>query len=131
LNISAPDKHQILDCFFLEQEIIIMPQQHAYVGDLIIAPEGTRMEYTRYGFFQQVRNTTSLMDQRLGKSGLKVSKIILGAMSYGSKDWQKWVLEEEDALPLLEHAYKVGINTWDTVSPTHSVFSRPSSNSDM
>ena len=53
---------------------------------------------------------------RLGQSGLKVSKIILGAMSYGSKDWQKWVLEENEALPLLEHAYKVGINTWDTVS---------------
>jgi aryl-alcohol dehydrogenase-like predicted oxidoreductase len=36
-------------------------------------------------------------------------------MSYGSKDWQEWVLEEAEALPLLEHAYKVGINTWDTV----------------
>lgn len=53
---------------------------------------------------------------RLGDSGLKVSKIILGAMSYGSKEWAKWVLEEEESLPLLEHAYKVGINTWDTVS---------------
>ena len=44
----------------------------------------------------------------LGKSGLKVSKIILGAMSYGSPDWQDWVLDEEKSLPLLEHAYKVG-----------------------
>ena len=51
----------------------------------------------------------------LGKSGLKVSKVILGAMSYGDPAWQDWVLEEEEALPLLEHAYKVGINTWDTV----------------
>ncbi|KAL8838522.1 MAG: hypothetical protein Q9170_002102 [Blastenia crenularia] len=51
---------------------------------------------------------------RLGKSGLKISKVILGAMSYGSKDWQEWVLEEEESLPLLEHAYKVGLNTWDT-----------------
>jgi hypothetical protein len=39
-------------------------------------------------------------------------------MSYGSKDWQKWVLEEAEALPLLEHAYKAGINTWDTVHST-------------
>lgn len=39
-------------------------------------------------------------------------------MSYGSKDWQKWVLEEKEALPLLEHAYKVRINTWDTVRPS-------------
>lgn len=52
---------------------------------------------------------------RLGASGLKISKVILGAMSYGSPDWSAWVLDEEKSLPLLEHAYKVGINTWDTV----------------
>jgi len=51
---------------------------------------------------------------RLGNSGLKVSRVILGTMSYGSSEWQKWVLEEDEALPLLEHAYKAGINTWDT-----------------
>ncbi|EMD68115.1 hypothetical protein COCSADRAFT_108232 [Bipolaris sorokiniana ND90Pr] len=50
----------------------------------------------------------------LGKSGLKVSKVILGAMSYGSSKWQPWVLDEAESLPLLEHAYKCGINTWDT-----------------
>ncbi|CAI6323992.1 unnamed protein product [Periconia digitata] len=50
----------------------------------------------------------------LGKSGLKVSKVILGAMSYGTSEWQPWVLNEEESLPLLEHAYKCGINTWDT-----------------
>ncbi|OAP55877.1 versiconal hemiacetal acetate reductase [Fonsecaea erecta] len=52
--------------------------------------------------------------QYLGRSGLKVSKVILGAMSYGMPEWQGWVLNEEDSLPLLEHAYKVGIRTWDT-----------------
>ncbi|BAE65595.1 unnamed protein product [Aspergillus oryzae RIB40] len=51
---------------------------------------------------------------QLGKSGLKVSKIILGCMSYGSSEWQSWVLNEKDALPLLKHAYDKGINTWDT-----------------
>ncbi|KAF2465439.1 voltage-gated potassium channel subunit beta-1 channel subunit beta-1 [Lindgomyces ingoldianus] len=50
----------------------------------------------------------------LGKSGLKVSRVILGAMSYGSSSWQPWVLDEAESLPLLEHAYKCGINTWDT-----------------
>lgn len=35
-------------------------------------------------------------------------------MSYGTPEWQGWVLNEEDSLPLLEHAYKVGIRTWDT-----------------
>ncbi|KZV85341.1 Aldo/keto reductase [Exidia glandulosa HHB12029] len=52
--------------------------------------------------------------QRLGTSGLKVSKIILGCMSYGSSKWQDWVLDEEKALPLLKAAYDAGINTWDT-----------------
>lgn len=50
----------------------------------------------------------------LGTSGLKISKVIFGAMSFGSRDWQEWVLDEAAALPLLEHAYKVGLNTWDT-----------------
>lgn len=50
----------------------------------------------------------------LGRSGLKVSKVILGMMSYGDPKWQGWVLSEEDSLPLLEYAYKVGIRTWDT-----------------
>ncbi|KAG2420544.1 hypothetical protein HFD88_000156 [Aspergillus terreus] len=51
---------------------------------------------------------------RLGDSGLKVSKIILGAMTFGAPEWQGWVLNEEESLPLLEHAYKKGIRTWDT-----------------
>lgn len=50
----------------------------------------------------------------LGRSGLKVSKVILGCMSFGSKDWMKWVLEEDEALEILHHAYQSGINTWDT-----------------
>ncbi|CAG7937247.1 unnamed protein product [Penicillium salamii] len=58
--------------------------------------------------------TNSMEYVRLGNSGLKISKIILGTMGYGSKQWQDWVLDEEDSLPLIEHAYKQGINTWDT-----------------
>lgn len=41
---------------------------------------------------------------RLGKSGLKVSKIILGTMQYGSSDWQKWVLGEEEAIKHIKFA---------------------------
>ncbi|QKX62394.1 uncharacterized protein TRUGW13939_09553 [Talaromyces rugulosus] len=50
----------------------------------------------------------------LGRSGLKISKIVLGCMSYGTPEWQQWVLSEEQALPLIEYAYSKGINTWDT-----------------
>jgi len=52
----------------------------------------------------------------LGKSGLKVSKIILGCMSFGSTDWQPWVLNEEESLPLINEAWEKGINTWDTAN---------------
>lgn len=42
---------------------------------------------------------------RLGNSGLKVSKIILGCMSYGSPEWQNWVLPEEEAVKQIKFAY--------------------------
>ena len=41
---------------------------------------------------------------RLGNSGLKVSQIILGCMSYGSPEWQKWVLPEEEAIKHIKAA---------------------------
>jgi aryl-alcohol dehydrogenase-like predicted oxidoreductase len=37
-------------------------------------------------------------------------------MSFGSKDWQPWVIEEAEALPLLKAAYDRGLNTWDTAN---------------
>ncbi|KAG7147130.1 Versiconal hemiacetal acetate reductase like protein [Verticillium longisporum] len=57
-----------------------------------------------------------LEDYRLGTSGLKVSKIILGCMTFGSPTWESspWTLGEEDGLELLKAAYDAGINTWDT-----------------
>jgi aryl-alcohol dehydrogenase-like predicted oxidoreductase len=51
---------------------------------------------------------------RLGNSGLKISKVIFGCMSFGTPEWQEWVIDEAAALPLLKHAYDVGLNTWDT-----------------
>jgi versiconal hemiacetal acetate reductase len=56
---------------------------------------------------------------RVGDSGLKVSQVILGCMSYGDPNWQPWVTKEEDALPILKHAYDSGINTFD-VADTYS-----------
>ena len=37
-------------------------------------------------------------------------------MSYGTPEWQEWVLDEEASLPLLEHCWKVGLTTWDTAN---------------
>ncbi|KAH9934547.1 Aldo/keto reductase [Epithele typhae] len=53
---------------------------------------------------------------RLGNSGLKVSKIILGCMSYGSPNWQGWVLPEEEAIQHIKFAYDNGITSFDTAN---------------
>jgi hypothetical protein len=53
---------------------------------------------------------------RLGSSGLRVSNPIFGTMSFGSPEWQPWVIDEEKALPLLKAAYDRGLNTWDTAN---------------
>lgn len=50
----------------------------------------------------------------LGKSGLKVSRLCLGMMSYGSSKWRPWVLDEADARPFIRKALDVGINFFDT-----------------
>lgn len=51
---------------------------------------------------------------RLGSTGMKVSRICLGCMTYGSKKWREWVLEEEESRPLLKSALEAGINFFDT-----------------
>ena len=50
----------------------------------------------------------------LGRTGLKVSRLCLGMMSYGSKKWRDWVLEEGEARPFIERALDAGINFFDT-----------------
>jgi len=50
----------------------------------------------------------------LGSTGTKVSRICLGCMTYGSKKWREWVLEEEDGRPFIKRALELGINFFDT-----------------
>ncbi|KAG5650729.1 hypothetical protein H0H81_011229 [Sphagnurus paluster] len=52
--------------------------------------------------------------RQLGKSGLRVSVPILGAMSFGSNKWVDWVLDEEKGTEILQAAWDKGINTIDT-----------------
>jgi len=52
--------------------------------------------------------------RRLGATGLKVSRLCLGMMSYGSKTWRPWVLEQEEAFPFSRRAIESGINFFDT-----------------
>jgi aryl-alcohol dehydrogenase-like predicted oxidoreductase len=50
----------------------------------------------------------------LGKSGLKVSRLCLGMMSYGTSKWRPWVLDEEPSRPFIKNALDAGINFFDT-----------------
>jgi len=51
---------------------------------------------------------------RLGGTGLKVSRLCLGCMTYGTSKWRPWVLDEEAARPFIKRALEHGINFFDT-----------------
>ena len=51
---------------------------------------------------------------RLGHSGLKVSRLCLGCLGFGSPDWMPWILDEESSRPVIAAALENGINFFDT-----------------
>ncbi len=51
---------------------------------------------------------------RLGSTGLKVSRICLGMMTYGTPQWRPWVLDSARSRPLVQRAVELGINFFDT-----------------
>ena len=53
----------------------------------------------------------------LGSTGLKVSRICLGMMTYGDPDWREWTLPEDDARPFVKRALELGIQTF-LIRPT-------------
>jgi aryl-alcohol dehydrogenase-like predicted oxidoreductase len=50
----------------------------------------------------------------LGNTGLKVSRLCLGTMTYGTSQWRNWVLDEEESRPFFKRALELGINFFDT-----------------
>jgi aryl-alcohol dehydrogenase-like predicted oxidoreductase len=50
----------------------------------------------------------------LGTTGVKVSRLCLGMMTYGASEWREWVLNEEASKPLIRRAVEAGINFFDT-----------------
>ena len=50
----------------------------------------------------------------LGKTGLRVSRLCLGTMSYGTSAWRPWVLDEPESRDILKHAVESGITFFDT-----------------
>ena len=55
-------------------------------------------------------------DVRLGKTGLRVSRIALGCMSYGDPGFHQWTLDEEASQPFFRQAVELGITFWDTAN---------------
>jgi aryl-alcohol dehydrogenase-like predicted oxidoreductase len=53
---------------------------------------------------------------RLGNTGLKVSRLCFGTMTYGAKSWREWVLEEHEGRPFYRRAWEAGINFYDTAN---------------
>ncbi|WP_397543219.1 aldo/keto reductase [Roseovarius salis] len=51
---------------------------------------------------------------RLGRSNVKVSRLCLGAMGFGSTTWREWVLDETASEPIIDRAIEHGINFFDT-----------------
>jgi 1-deoxyxylulose-5-phosphate synthase len=52
----------------------------------------------------------------LGNTGLKVSRICLGMMTYGTSQWREWVLDEAESRPFIQQALEAGINFFDTAN---------------
>ena len=50
----------------------------------------------------------------LGETGLRVSRVCVGCMSYGSPEMNSWMIPEEKALPILDYCYKNNFNFYDT-----------------
>ncbi len=52
--------------------------------------------------------------ENLGRTGLKVSRICLGMMTYGDPKWRDWTLSEEVGRPFVKRALELGVNFFDT-----------------
>jgi aryl-alcohol dehydrogenase-like predicted oxidoreductase len=73
-------------------------------------------EHARHSPIGDKEETGTMDYVRLGTTGLKVSRLCLGAMTYGSKQWRPWVLEEEESRPFIRRSLELGINFFDTAN---------------
>ena len=69
---------------------------------------------------QEGVDATKVEYVQLGSSGLRVSSPILGTMGIGSKEWQDWVMEEEDGIKLLKAAWDRGKKLGPLADPSRT-----------
>jgi aryl-alcohol dehydrogenase-like predicted oxidoreductase len=65
-------------------------------------------------FFTRSRNRPSVAYVKLGSSGLTISNICLGTMSFGTREWQRWTINERLSRKIVQTAIECGINFFDT-----------------
>lgn len=53
---------------------------------------------------------------QFGNTGMQVSRLCLGMMTYGTSKWRDWILNEDDSRPFVKHAIEAGINFFDTAN---------------
>jgi aryl-alcohol dehydrogenase-like predicted oxidoreductase len=53
---------------------------------------------------------------RLGKTGLKVSRIAMGCMRFGDAGFRQWTLDEDASRPFFQQAAELGVTFWDTAN---------------
>jgi aryl-alcohol dehydrogenase-like predicted oxidoreductase len=63
---------------------------------------------------EPARGSGNMRYVRLGRSGLRVSKLCLGAMSFGTPEWQPWTISEKESAEIVHRALDLGINFFDT-----------------
>jgi len=90
------------------------PKTGGVPGEPGKAESGTRASRSQPLTTTDFQHTTSVQYTRLGNTGLSISRICLGCMSYGSPDWRPWVLDEQAARPFFRQALEHGINFFDT-----------------
>jgi hypothetical protein len=102
-----------LDCRALPSQSVLQRAQELHsirsgISEAARGCIGARLQ-------RKVHQKRNIMEYlSLGNTGLKVSRICLGCMSYGSSKWRDWVLEEPEALPFFRQALDAGINFFDT-----------------
>lgn len=52
----------------------------------------------------------------LGDTGMEVSRLCLGCMSFGTPEWREWVLDEDESKEIIDRAIDLGINFFDTAN---------------
>jgi aryl-alcohol dehydrogenase (NADP+) len=68
-------------------------------------------------FFRRAKSSIKVQAMKyrsLGRSGLKVSSICLGTMSFGTAEWEAWTIPEQDSRPIIHRALELGLNFFDT-----------------